>query len=421
MVFFSFISMKIALVTNFLPDTHNIWGGAEKAAEHILLLLENKGESVSAMTTTPVKRKVSVVTTKTLEDVIGKKPAEYIKYWFPFDIVSYFSMKHNLKVLKPDVIHIQNFNVLSLSVISAAKSLGIPVVLSVYDYWVFCPKITLILKNGSLCHKFHGKWCYDCLEIKRFGILQNIASRFRNVFFNHFLKQIDRFIVLSNASGRIISEYGIKKNKIRVVHLPLIDNTKNGSVDIEKNSIFFGGWIQPNKGVHVLLEAFALVIKKIPSAKLYLLGMEANESYSAKINGIIEKYHLSKNILRFGRVDRKDFYRMMEQANVVVIPEQWENMSPVILLESMSRGKAVVASDLGGIPEFVSEGKTGFLAKYDSPKSFAAKIVKILSDPELASMMGNNAKLAFKKVFNEDSIYSGLREVYDEVTTKKRR
>ena len=100
----------------------------------------------------------------------------------------------------------------------------------------------------------------------------------------------------------------------------------------------------------------------------------------------------------------------------VIAPEQWQNMSPVIVAEGLREGKIVIASRIGGIPDIIEDEVSGLLANYDSPLDFAEKIIKLLSfsDYELKAMR-NNAKKRYEVLFNSEKNAKKLIAIYNKV------
>ncbi len=354
---------------------------------------------------------------KSMEDVIGKRKGRFYKVLIPFDPIVYFCAKKVFGEFKPSILHLHNFSFLSLSLILAAKRMKIPIVYSVYDYWTMCPTETLERPDGSSCELFHGKNCRKCFEKRRFGRLQSLLTLARKPVFNWFLKQILMFITLSENSKGILIKYGIPAEKIRAIRLPTIEKTGvKVPKRIEENSIFFAGWIEKRKGVHILMKAMANVVEKIPTAKLYALGMHTNEKETAEIREMIKKANIEKNVFfTTERVPAEDFEEIFSKSSIVAVPEQWANMSPVILFEAMSFSKPIIASRIGGIPEFVKEGFNGKLVEPKDINAWADGICSVLHDKKLLEKMRINAGKMFKEVYDKEKTLKKLTELYAEV------
>lgn len=404
--------MRVCHVTNFLPGYHNMSGGAEFACLRIAKMLAKAGHETSVISTRPDADvgELDIHIAHTLENFLGGFFGRIPKLLFPYDPAAYISAKRALKKIKPDVVHLHNFNVLSLSMISTAKSLGIPVVFSVYDYWTICPLRILITRKGESCSTFDDCCCRECF------VLQRPFIALRKRIFKHALSKIDSFIVLSNSSARIMEKFGIESKKIHLIPLPLLVAAKPKPAKQEKNTILFTGWIQPHKGLHVLLQAMPAILKEIPDAKLYVLGSyDVKFNYKGEIDRLIKKLGLQSHVVLLGKRSQKEVNSFLQKASVVAVPEQWENMSPLIVTEAMALSKPIVASSIGGIPELVIEGRTGFLAEPNDAEMFASKTAKLLKNPKLAEKLGKNARKHFESWFNEQKILKALLKTYNKV------
>lgn len=404
--------MNICYATNYLPFFHKTWGGAEMACYRLAKLLIDQGQQVSILTTKPDKEVNSnflFYGVPILEDYLGKIGGA-LKTFIPFDPISGFSSFNILNRAKPDILHLHNFDILSFSLIHSAKRLGIPILLSIYDYWYFCPARVLVDKNGRFCARYAGLHCFSCLS----GFKKVLAIRERE-FFNYFFDKIDIFIVLSQSSANILQDYGIKGKKIRAVPIPLLDDTKNIHSDMEENSILFVGWIHPYKGLHILLKAMPEILEEIPQTKLYVFETGIQKSYKEYIIRLINELKLDNHVFMFGKQPPERVKEFMQIANVVVIPEQWENMLPLVLIEAMGFGKPIIASRIGGIPEFIEDSKSGLLVNPKKSSEFSEKIIWLLKDKESAIEIGRKAQDNAICVFNEGAIVQRLLGIYQSI------
>ncbi|MFZ3073449.1 MAG: glycosyltransferase family 4 protein [Thermodesulfobacteriota bacterium] len=416
--------MKVFHITDRLPGYHGMWGGAEQAAYRaVKLLCGAKGVENRVVAMPPLKEVnegFGFHAVKSMEYYLGER-LEFLASGFknrglPFDPVSFFSSYRLFKRERPDVVHVHKANLLSFSVIQSAILLKIPIILSIYDYWYFCPAAALVTVEGRLCRKFHGLRCIQCNAFKDFGVVSKVMLLLRwKWFFDYYYRRIAAFVVLSRSSAEILKEYGIDGKKIHVIHqaFPLTNWDAAAPVEMEDNLIFFAGWMDEKKGLHVLIDAMPLVLKEVPEAKLRVFELKAEKAYREKIQKKIDEYGINKSVTVHGRLDAGEFRGYLKKANVVVVPEQWENMSPVIIVEAMATAKPIVAGRIGGIPEFIEDGVSGLLAEYDNPKDFAEKIVRVLKDKKKAVEMGARAREAALKAFNEDAISNELVSLYN--------
>ena len=131
--------MKICHIANYIPGYHRGSGGAEEACLNTVKALYEQGiENIVAAVRPnkqPQEKEFNFYSITISEDIIGWKPS-FFKRFFNFDIISTSLFKRILKKSGRESF-IYNFDLMSLSAISAAKSLKIPVVFSVYDYWIF--------------------------------------------------------------------------------------------------------------------------------------------------------------------------------------------------------------------------------------------------------------------------------------------
>jgi len=405
--------MNICYATNYLPLYHRTWGGAEMACYRLAKLLINQGQQVSILTT---KRDKEVngdflfYEAPILEDYLGKI-GRALKTFIPFDPISGFSSFNILNRTKPDILHLHNFNILSFSLIHSAQILGIPILISIYDYWYFCPKRTLLDNKGRFCRRRDESLCLNCFP----GFLQKVSVITRRRFFDYFLNKVDTFIVLSQSSANILQDYGIKREKIRAVPLPLLNDVTDIHSDMEENSILFVGWIHPHKGLHILLKAMPEILKEIPQTKLYVLETGVEKSYKKYILESIKELGLDGHIFMFGKQSLKKVKEFMQKVSVVAIPEQWENMLPLVLAEAMSLAKPIIASRIGGIPEFIEDGKSGSLVNPKKSSEFSEKIIWLLKNKGSATEMGKEARYSAIRIFNEGTIVQKLLDIYQSI------
>lgn len=195
--------------------------------------------------------------------------------------------------------------------------------------------------------------------------------------------------------------------------------------DCEKHSIFLSQGQYPIKGLHYVLEAMPMILKKFPEAKVYISGRDITKSntikdkilityYGKYIKKMINKLTLGDKVFFTGPLDEKEMCQRYLKSNVFVCPSSIEN-SPNSLGEAMLLGVPSVAAAVGGIPDMLLHKKEGFLYQHDAPYMLAFYICEIFEKKDLALKFSNNARRHALNTHDRDENIGILTEIYNNI------
>lgn len=398
--------MRICLVADALPGFHQTWSGAELLSWHLGQMLQREGHDVSFITTRIRQKLDSKLIYQVSTPLCDIRP--FFGH-FIIDVFTLFSCLNILKRLRPDIVHLHTHN-LFLPTLISAKILGIPVVLTVPDYFIICPTNILMKSDGQVCADFHGAQCAQC--VRRFELvpvwLRKALFYYRFRLFKYFISRLDALIALSKTSKARLEQCGLPGGKIRVIYhyqpgSKIADNRISTS-QAKSPVILFVGSLHEHKGLHIIIEAMSYVINKVPSAQLVVVGTSTVKEYEARIGSMVESLGLRSHIQFTGQRDNEEVLQLIARSNVVVVPEQWPNdFGPMILVEAKALGKAVIASRIGGIPEFINDGVDGFCVTHNQPEEFAQKIIWVLQHKNEAQVIGEKAKQSTAFLYDQSA------------------
>ncbi|MBN1268128.1 MAG: glycosyltransferase family 4 protein [Kiritimatiellae bacterium] len=397
--------MKIAHVNLAWHTLHRRFGGGEMALLRTATITRDQGHDVFLVTLKPNVEQphceFRYYALRRWEDYLPRLVARYLEpvkwYVWQRDALASGGFEKIMRVERPDVVHFHNFQFMGLDLLRIARAHGARICYTVYDYWMFCPNVMLLNGRDEYCRRFHGPYCVDCLP-REFRLVQKALLARRKKVFDRYLALVDRWIVLSNHSAGILRDYGIADERIRLVRLTLPVNFSDAGAasaeGVDPNMIFFAGWLQKRKGVHVLLEAMPIILQQCPDAVLHVGGghTKFDREYKRTIERLMAREGMAEHVKFPGHLPPAEVEARLRRCAVVAIPEQYENMSPLLMIEAMALAKPLVISRAGGIPEYVEDGVSGWLADPRSPAEFAEKIVQVLKNPEQARDMGRRAR-----------------------------
>lgn len=192
----------------------------------------------------------------------------------------------------------------------------------------------------------------------------------------------------------------------------------------EKHSIFLSQAGYPIKGLHQVIKAISFIKNKYPQIKLYVGGHNITKydtlidkikisGYGLYIKGLIRKYDLESNIIFLGTLTEEEMVNRYLKSNLFICPSSIEN-SPNSLGEAQILGVPLISSYVGGVPNMVEEGKTGFLYRFEEVEMLAVLIDKVFSmqQNELEILSINEREEAFRR-HNPSTNAKQMIEIYN--------
>jgi glycosyltransferase involved in cell wall biosynthesis len=309
---------------------------------------------------------------------------------------------------KPDLAHIHNaYHHLSASTFLKLQEKKVPTVLTLHDVFPLCPNHSLLkgetLGEDVLKNKLYNCARYKCIDNK---LLPSLAGTLEAYYYKYkkIWDNIQFFICPSQFMADKMVEYGFPEKKMRVI--------KNAFVLPEKypplgTKVVYLGRLHYEKGIKVFLQA----AKELRDLPLVVAGTGPDEGW---VNDYIRQNRLN-NIERVGWVSGESWKEVMAGARVIVVPSVFLENCSLAILEGLANGRIVVASDRGGNPEMIINGKTGFLCKPEDPTDLARAIRQAVEiDDASAETMIKNGRALVQSNHSGDEYFAKLVKVYDE-------
>lgn len=311
--------------------------------------------------------------------------------------------------LGPDVVHIGHLNHLSTSLVFAASRRQIPIVYTLHDYWLMCPRGQFMQMHPSTddprelwaaCDGQEDQKCAKRCYARYFsGATEEesedvaywsrwVARRMQHV--REVAEHVDLFIAPARyLYDRYFRDFGLPPRKLTYLDYGFHLQRYAGRRRQPGEPFTFGyiGTHIPAKGVHHLLQAFGLLrgdcalrIWGRPRGQdteaLRSLAAALPESQSSRVEWLAE--YRNQDIVRevFDRVD------------TIVVPSVWVENSPLVIHEALQARVPVITADAGGMAEYVHHEENGLLFAHRDPAALAAQMQRMIDDPQLAHRLG---------------------------------
>jgi glycosyltransferase involved in cell wall biosynthesis len=235
-----------------------------------------------------------------------------------------------------------------------------------------------------------------------------------------FTRSASLYHVFSEQDKENLGKLGIPENKIKMVphgvDLSIFKPPKR-RISHETICIVFVGRIQRRKGIMDLLKAVE-ILKRTHSIsqniEAQIIGKVWDYQYYLQLQEYKRKRQLEEvNFIGF----RENLPSLLQQADVFVCPSLQETFG-IVNLEAMACRLPVVATRVGGIPEVIVDGKTGFLVPPNDPKSLAEKLGTLIADEKLRKQMGQEGRKRIETSFSMDSITCKIINIYKELVSQ---
>jgi phosphatidylinositol alpha-mannosyltransferase len=269
----------------------------------------------------------------------------------------------------------------------------------------FAPMVSITALGHSICptvgtfHAFHSK-------PRGYWLTKSILK-------SSLLKRLDRKIAVSQSALAFVSrhlpgEYDVVPNGVDIerynTSAPFMSEFRDG-----KLNIVFVGRMEKRKGVYYLLKAYKRVKKEIPNSRLLLVG--PGTRLRSKYEKLVEKDKL-EDVVFTGFVPSSQLPAYYRSADVFCAPATGGESFGIVLIEAMSCGVPVVASDIDGYNSVLTHNREGLLVPPRSPENLARAIVLLLKDREMCRRMGQEGVRTAAQ-YSWENIARRVVDVYD--------
>jgi glycosyltransferase involved in cell wall biosynthesis len=299
-------------------------------------------------------------------------------------IRNFFDLCHLIKAEKIQILHTHGYrsNIIGLLV---STLLRIPIVTTIHGWTAHTNSVKLYECLDRVILRFFDKVIVVSDDIKN----NLLNSRFHT----HKIEKIYNTI-----------DCKIPKNEVS------LDKTRK-RFRLSRNGKLVGtiGRLSKEKGVHYLLKAGSEIIAKYPDVKILIIG-EGPERQN--LETLAKQLHISKNVIFCGFQENvTEFYPLID---IVVLPSVTEGL-PIVLLEALAYSKPIVATRVGGIPEVITNDKTGILVEPQNPSQLAEGIIRVLENSEDANRMASEGRKLVEEHFNSKDLSKKIEKIYQEV------
>jgi glycosyltransferase involved in cell wall biosynthesis len=301
-----------------------------------------------------------------------------------FNPSAYKVTKLVLKEFQPDVVLLNTMQQVSPSVLLALKKY--PTIQCVHGPEAF----TKSLLAWHMDKANFKNLDYDLDNLTLGGKLRYMLLR--NLYvpaYKFGFKNIKRFLVFSSYTKNILVKDGFTTKPIDCIPIGIKLPETQTNMKKENGSIVYVGRLEKFKGVMDLINAMPSVLESVPDARLELAG---DGSYLSELKERVEQLGLKNSVEFKGQVSQVNVARMFAKATTVVVPSTWPETFGKVGVEAMGLGAPVVATDVGGVRDWLHDGQNGILVEPGNPDQLANAIVKIINNPKLRADMSKYAR-----------------------------
>ncbi len=354
-----------------------------------------------------------------------------------------------LRAFKPDVVHVHNFfPQLSPSIYDACLELNIPVVQTLHNYRLMCPG-AMLMRNGKICEQCvtgspYQAVLHRCYKGSSLGslVVANMVATHRKL--GTWQHKVTRYIALTHFAKAKFIEADFPADKI-AVKANFVNDPLQGITPLERITPSFGlfvGRLSAEKGLNTLLKAWALLeqLNKVKTnSAVYDVSDVPDISDVAKDNNsaqLTERVHKEDtltlpillkvagtgplaesvthqaNIEPLGLQTPAQINVLMQQAAFLILPSEWYEGFPLVLVEALAHGLPIIASNLGSMADIIKHGETGLLFEPGNAEDLAIKIKWLLDNPKEATRLGFNARQAYLNNYTAEENLKQLLGVY---------
>jgi glycosyltransferase involved in cell wall biosynthesis len=314
------------------------------------------------------------------------------------------ALRRLIATTRPDVAHFHNtFPQISPAAYHACREAGVPVVQTLHNYRMFCAN-GLLNRRGEPCELCVGRnplpalihACYRDSHIATAGMVLGTAlHRARRTY----QTLVDRFIVLTQFAAQRFIAHGLAPERIAVRGNCLANDPGAGAGN--GGYALYVGRLTAEKGVGTLIRAW----RALPGIPLRIAGDgELRDALAAEAKGLPIEF--------LGRVPPERVIDLMHGATLLVVPSECYEGFPRVVVEAFATGTPIVAANIGGLRELVTDGVDGLKFRSGSADQLAAAVSRLWQAPGLRAQQRTANRARFEREYSPAIGLTSLQDVY---------
>lgn len=321
-----------------------------------------------------------------------------------------------IKQTRPDIAHMHIvYHQLTLSVVDQLAKQEIPTVMTLHDYKIGCPAYVLY-RDGEPCQlcvtgAVENVLRHRCIKGSSAASLL-AAVEARTARLRGSYAKIDAYVAPSAFAGRIAVQAGVNANSVHVVPNFLPEHEIGEPVtDLQPEPrFFFAGRLEEVKGVRDILAAYA---DNADLGTLVIAG--AGGELEDEVRATAEK---SVNIEYLGRIERREVLEQLRRSRALLLPSRWHENNPMSVIEARAIGIPVICTDMGGLPEMVTDGEDGLIVPRADSQALEDAIRRLVANQSYAREMGLRGNVRMRRENTPSAHYGRLMAAYEAATTR---
>jgi glycosyltransferase involved in cell wall biosynthesis len=400
-------------------------GGTEKYFRDLAAILEDHGHQTIPFTLEHPNNPDTPFAKYFLKNLDYREPSKIYRLRNAVRILARtlysWEARHKIEALirdtNPDVAHLQSIeHHISPSILHSLRKYNIPVVQSINTYKLVCASYRLYLfDRGETCERcLYGNHYHAVVTRCVKGSLFASFLAMLEMYLHGWLRiyhLVDRFIVPNRFMEAKLLGAGYPIQRIVKLLNPLQLADYTASYTFGDYILYFGR-VDPEKGVTTLVQA----MRRFPNLRLIVVG---SGTQSEELINWIRKNGVG-NVEFVGPKWGDDLIPYLTRARLVVVPSVWYEPSPMVIYQALATGKPVIGSDIGGIPDLLTE-ETGLLFEPGSVEDLAEKIESLAFDDKRLGSMGRAARHWAEVNLDPERYYDSLMQLYSQVIEEKAR
>ena len=333
---------------------------------------------------------------------------DYVRYLYNSE--ARHKIAEAIERFRPDICHLHIFyGKITASILPELRRAQVPCVQTHHDYRYVCP-ISVPFINGVTCTRCSAGHYTPVLAHRcNRSSLARSALSMTEMYVSDRLgaKRIDHHICVSERQRQLLIRKGLPADRSSVVYngIDTADDVPGADRDID---ILYVGRIETYKGVDTLID----LAVRFPEYRIKAIG---EGSYLEAARGRAGRL---ANLEFVGAVPKALVAEAMMRAKCLLVRSRCDETFGLSSAEAMSCGTPVVASDIGGIPEVVIDGKTGFLVPSQDLEGFADRISRLLGDPVLWRAFATAGRQRVRSLFSSHAHLTALVGTYDTILAR---